>query len=191
MLVRTSIAITSILVIMLSPSRASGQTPNGATNTGLAVGMSVQRLQDDFGVSGFFTSPAFLNGNARFSVAGVVAWYPYGRAPSGDQEWIPYGQTRIVVESGHRVAQGPLRLYGFGGVAIAFLPQRLADNLLSVGGVGGFGFEFFMPTESVSAPVSYFIEVAGVGSGARATNLPGRPVVFNGFLIQSGVRFYP
>jgi hypothetical protein len=39
--------------------------------------------------------------------------------------------------------------------------------------------------------VSYFIEVAGVGSGARATNLPGRPVVFNGFLIQSGVRFYP
>jgi len=191
MSIRTSIALVSVLVIMLGAPRVSGQTPASATNTGAAVGMAVQRLQDDFGVSGFFTSPAFFGGNARVTVAGGAAWYPYGRTSSGDQDWVPFGHTRIVAESGHRLGQAPLRLYGFGGVILAFLPQRLSDDLLSVGGVGGFGFEFFAPTNSGSAPVSYFIELGGVGSGARATNEPGRPVLLNGFLIQSGVRFYP
>jgi len=191
MSVRGSLAITWVLVTIPSAPRVSGQTPVSPTNTGAAVGMAVQRLQDDFGVSGFFTSPAFFDGSARLTVAGGAAWYPYGRTSAGDQDWIPYGYTRIVVESGHRLGQAPLRLYGFGGVIITFLPKRLSDDLVSVGGVGGFGFEFFGPTSSGSAPVSYFIELGGAGSSARATNQPGRPALLNGFLIQSGVRFYP
>ena len=177
---------------MLGASRTPAQTPGSPpANAGFAVGMTVQRLQDDFGVGGLIASPAFFNGLARLSAVGGVAWYPYGRTLSGDQDWIPFGHMRIVVESGPHVGQAPLRLYGFGGEILAFQPRRLSDDRVSVGGVGGFGFEFFGPAVNGSAPMSYFIEIGGAGSGARATNLAGRPTLLNGLLIQAGVRFYP
>ena len=74
---------------------------------------------------------------------------------------------------------------------LIFRSERLSDDVVAVGGVGGFGFEFFTPTNTMNAPVSYFIEIGGVGSGARAANLPGQPILLNGFLVQSGLRFYP
>jgi hypothetical protein len=74
---------------------------------------------------------------------------------------------------------------------LVFRSERLSDEVLAVAGIGGFGFELFPPANTIDAPVSYFIEIGGVGSGARATNLPGQPILLNGFLVQSGLRFYP
>ena len=71
-----------------------------------------------------------------------------------------------------------------------FRSERLSDDALAVAGIGGFGFEFFAPTNTINAPVSYFIEIGGVGSGARATNLDGHPIFLNGFMVQAGARFY-
>jgi len=136
--------------------------------------MAVHRLQDDFGVSGLVASPAFFHEQVRFSATGGVTWYPYGRTLSGDQDWIPFGHTRVIAESGYRARQSPLRLYGFGGAILVFRPQRLSEDLVSVGGVGGFGFEFYGPTDNGRASVSYFIEIGGVGSSARRTWLESR-----------------
>ena len=153
--------------------------------------MAVHRLQDNFGLSGSWSSPAFFDGKARITAGGGVAWYPYGTTASGDQDWVPFGHSRVVVESGHRVGRAPLRLYGFGGAMLVFRSERLSDDVLAVAGIGGFGFEFFAPTKTIDAPVSYFVEIGGVGSGARATKLPGHPILLNGFMVQSGLRFYP
>jgi hypothetical protein len=184
--------VVSLLAVIFSATGAGAQTPGEpSSNVGLAVGMSVHRLQDNFGVSGSVSSPTFFNEKARMTADGGVAWYPYGTGASGDQEWLPFGQSRVVVESGHRVGRAPLRLYGFGGAMLIFRSERLSDDLLAVAGIGGFGFEFFMPTNTMNAPASYFIEIGGVGSGARATKIPGRPILLNGFVVEAGVRFYP
>ena len=181
-----------IAITLLGAAEVRAQVPaQPSANHRASVGMSVARLQDSFAVSGNWTGPALFDGTARITAGGGAAWYPYGHRVSGDEEWMPFGHARIVVESGHRVGFAPLRLYGFGGAMLIIRPDRLSDNALAVAGIGGFGFEFFVPTEMRSAPVSYFIEVGGIGGGARATNLPGRPILVNGFLIQSGLRFYP
>ena len=180
------------VTLVFSATGAGAQTPvEPSSNVGAAVGIAVHRLQDDFGLSASWSSPAFFDGKARITAGGGVAWYPYGTNASGDQDWVPFGHSRVVVESGHRVGRAPLRLYGFGGAMLVFRSERLSDEVLAVAGIGGFGFEFFPPTNTIDAPVSYFIEIGGVGSGARATNLPGHPILLNGFLVQSGVRFYP
>ena len=180
------------MVLVFSATGAGAQTPvEPSSNVGSAVGIAVHRLQDNFALSGSWSSPAFSDGKARITAGGGVAWYPYGTSASGDQDWVPFGHSRVVVESGHRVGRAPLRLYGFGGALLVFQSERLSDNVLAVAGIGGFGFEFFAPTSTINAPVSYFIEIGGVGSGARATNLPGHPILLNGFMVQSGLRFYP
>ena len=180
-----------MMTLALSANRAVAQTrEEPATNVGTSIGINVQRLQDNFGVSGTWSSRAFFSEKARITASGGVAWYPYGTGASGDQEWVPFGQSRVVVESGHRVGRSPLRLYGFGGAVLIFRSERLSSDVLALAGTGGFGFEFFAPSSVVIAPVSYFIEIGGVGSGARATNLPGQPILLNGFVVQSGLRFY-
>jgi hypothetical protein len=182
----------TIVATLLSSSGAFAQTPvQPGPSSGPSVGMAVERLQDDFGVSGFVTSPVLFNGNARITVGGGIAWYPYGVNTAEDQDWIPFGQSRVTIEVGRRLRDTPLRLYGFGGAMIVFRPQRLAGEMLAPAGVGGFGFEFFMTGQTRDGPVSYFIELGGVGGGARATSLAGRPILLNGFLIQAGFRFYP
>jgi hypothetical protein len=182
-----------IVVILLSAVGVRAQTPAPSEeNVGPSVGMAVQRLQDDFALSGLVTSsPALFNGTARLTVGGGIAWYPYGVSASGDQDWIPFGHSRVVIEIGHRLKDTPLRLYGFSGAMIVFRSERLASDVVAPAGIGGFGFEFFFPGPTHDGPVSYFIELGGVGGGGHATNLAGRPTVVNGFLIQSGLRFYP
>jgi hypothetical protein len=41
-----------------------------------------------------------------------------------------------------------------------------------------------------AVPVSYFIELGGIGVGANADKVPGKPIYSNGFLISVGVRGY-
>src|SRR5262245_31035068 len=104
------------LTLALSANRAVAQTGvEPPSNVGPSIGMAVERLQDNLGVSGTWSSRAFFDGKARMTASGGVAWYPNGTGASGNQEWVPFGHSRVVVESGHRVGRAPLRLYGFGG----------------------------------------------------------------------------
>jgi hypothetical protein len=172
----TIVRLVSLVAAVFSATGAGAQTPGEpSSNVGSAIGMSVQRLQDTFALSGSWSSPAFFNDRARITTSGGVAWYPFATNGSGDQDWAPFGHWRLVLESGHRVGRAPLRLYGFGGAMLLFRSERLSDEVLAVAGIGGFGFEFFTPSNTTSAPVSYFIEIGGVGSGARATKLFGAP----------------
>jgi len=191
MLVVTRVISVLCVLALGAVDAGAQQQADTSANGGQALGMSVQGLHDNFALAGFWTSPVFLDGNMRVAAGGGIAWFPNGVTTAGEQEWIPFGHSRIALELGRRIGVAPFRLYGFGGATLVFLPERLSDDALALAGVGGFGFEFFQPSAHKDAPVSFFIEVGGVGGNARVTTQVGRPILLNGLFLQSGVRFYP
>jgi hypothetical protein len=156
---------------------------------GWAVGYTLHRFQDDFGTGGSITTPFFLRHSLRVTLAGGVAWSPNAVTDDGDQDWARYGSARLVLEGGARAEGSPVRLYGFGGPMLLALPSRLSDDEIAIGGLGGFGFEYYFMHENRDGPVSYFTELGGVGVGARADNQPGRPMLANGFFVTVGLRW--
>jgi hypothetical protein len=160
--------------------RGPAQPEDAKAGTGFGLGFSIRRLHDDFGMDAFLASPTFARDTVRFVGGGGIAFYNGNDAP-----WQPYGIARIAVEAGRKLSGAPIRLYGFGGTTALFLPERLSSNVVRVGGIGGFGFEF------LDRHMSYFLEAGGIGTGAQADKLPGAPVFANGFLIAVGFRGYP
>jgi hypothetical protein len=162
-------------------------------NSSWSLGFELHRYQDDFGLGLVVSSPLFLRESSRITLRGGTSAYPYGLSAGGNQEWELWGDIGGYLESGYRVPRFPLRLYGFGGPVVVFTPSQLRSDLIAVGGEGGFGFEFFMPHagDAGDGPVSYFIELGGVGTGVRADKIPARPSFGNGFLTRVGFRAYP
>src|SRR5206468_2658930 len=104
-------------------------------------------------------TPSFAGHATRFVLEGGVSWFPHALTSTSTETWQLYGQARVAVEGGGRLPGIPLRLYGFGGFQALFVPAALASRPVIPGGVGGFGFEFYMPREGRDGPVSYFIEL--------------------------------
>jgi hypothetical protein len=180
----------SCLVAPLARAEAPCIQSQRRENEGFSLGMDVQRMQDDFGVGLRAATPFFFDGTTRITVGGGVDWFPHGVSDSGHNEWITYGHARLVIEGGRRIEGAPIRLYGFGGVQLLFLPDRLSSTSVAVGGLGGFGFEFYMRRGAADGPVSYFIEIGGVGMNATANQQPGHPGLATGFLTTAGMRWY-
>ena len=158
--------------------------------SGLSLGFALHRFQDDFGMSGVIGTPTFAGDTLRITAAGGVAWFPHGQSSSGET-WVSYGHTRLVIEGGRRLDGVPIRLYGFGGATALIVPKELSSDGFTMGGVGGFGFEFYMPKGGRDGPVSYFIELGGIGTGAHANRQAASPIFANGFLATVGLRVYP
>jgi hypothetical protein len=165
--------------------------PQRAINHGWSLGMTLHRFQDDFGLGGVVGTPQFLGGRLRLTVGGGVAWMTNALGDDGRQEWVTYGHTRLTLESGMRIPGSPVRLYGFGGPSLLLLPSRLSHDSVAIGGYGGFGFEFQWAGPAGDGPVSYFVELGGFGSNAKADALPTSPSIGNGFLLTVGFRVYP
>jgi len=163
-----------------------------AGNDTLSVGFALHRFQDDFGLGAQVGSPTFAGDRLRITLGGGVAWYPYASNAQGEQEWADHGHVRLVFEGGLRTPGSPIRLYGFGGPIAYVIPDRLSDTRIAVGGIGGFGFEFYFIPQSANrdGPVSYFVELGGVGTGARADKLAGKPTFGSGFVITTGFHWY-
>jgi hypothetical protein len=193
----TKIASTlCALATLAAPGIASASDPAAAApdaqKNGVSFGFAISRFQDDFGASLLASTPFFAGDSLRLTLGGGIAWYPYAPSstPPGDQVWTMYEHGRLVIEGGHRLGELPLRLYGFGGFTTLFASE-LSTTTVHPGGVGGFGFELYMPAQGRDGPVSYFIELGGIGSGAQGDKIPGKPIFANGFLIQVGLRVYP
>jgi hypothetical protein len=180
----------SCLFAPLTHAEVPSIQPQPREAGGFSLGMDVQRMQDDFGVALRAGSPFFFDGTTRITVGGGVDWYPHGLSAEGLNEWITYGHARLTIEGGRRIEGAPIRLYGFGGVQLLFLPDRLSSKSIGVGGVGGFGFEFYMRHNAADGPVSYFIELGGVGTNATANHQAGHPNLATGFLSTAGLRWY-
>jgi hypothetical protein len=79
---------------------------------------------------------------------------------------------------------GGLRAYGEGGLAFLTL-NELSSKPVSLGGYGAFGLEY-----KVGGPMMFFLEMGGMGTGATADQLPGQPIVSNGFWASGGLVVY-
>jgi hypothetical protein len=70
------------------------------------------------------------------------------------------------------------------------LGDGLSEKAVAFGGLGGFGFEYHFMTETRDGPVSYHMELGGIGTNARADKLAGKPLFGGGFVINVGMRWY-
>ncbi len=175
-----------------TPQPAPGDTaPVSHRGSGFALGVQLQRMQDDLGFGATLSTPLYLGESLRFTLGANVAWLENAGSSFPDDRWLTYYQGRFVVEVGQRLSGTPIRLYAFAGVEAIILSSGLSSTGFNVGGLGGFGFEFYMPQGRNDGPVSYYIEIGGAGSGAVADQLPATPLVGNGFLIAVGVHLHP
>ena len=145
-------------------------------------GFHLNQYQDDFGLGLNMTSPYFLYDNIAVRLRGNFMFYQH--VQDNETVWSPYSSVSFgVVAVGGNVGDF-IRLYGEGGIIGLFPSTEFSDGNFVFGGYGLFGFEFFM-----SKNFNYFIELGGVGTGAKADKLPANPIYSNGFLISVGFRF--
>lgn len=138
----------------------------------LGFDFKIGQNANDFDLGLGFTTPYFANQVVAFRIDCDAGF----RAVS----WKPYLLTSFVVTAGNFMKTANIRLYGGGGVILAF-PFEKETKPLSVGGQGFLGFEFFF-TEKKGA--TYFFELGGNG----IKNIGG--ISINGFMIKTGLRYY-
>lgn len=156
----------------------------------MTLGLGLHRMQDDFGTTAAVGSPLFGGDAVRLTLSGGVSWFPHDMQDN-EQRWTTYGHVKLAFEGGARIPGSPIRIYGTGAPMMMFLPSRLSDNKVRIGGAGGFGFEFIQrQTTGDDFPMSYFFEAGGVGTGATAEKVVGKPIVGNGFYMNVGFRAY-
>lgn len=157
------------------------QTPS--INTGMGFGMNLVQYQKDFGMGINLTSPLFANKGMGVRLRGNMMYHEH--VMDSTTTWSPYGNLSLgmVGIAGH--ISDRIRLYGEGGVIAVFPSSNFSSQSLNIGGYGTFGFEFFFYHAG-----NYFIELGGVGTGAKADKIATKPIYSNGFSISTGFRFY-
>ena len=160
--------------------------PDRANN--FSYGFHLLNYQQDFGIGLQLTSPYIARGWLAFRGR---ANYQFNQHLNDVNEttWSGFGSYQLGVVGVAGMAGGFARFYAEGGVILLTPPASISSNSVEVGGYGVFGFEFFMST-SPNVPVSYFIELGGIGVGAIADKVPGKPIYSNGFSISVGFRGY-
>ncbi|MBL7963759.1 MAG: sterol desaturase family protein [Flavobacteriales bacterium] len=168
------------MIVGLLASQVHAQ--DGLRN-GFGIGGQVGQHQKDFGIGLNLTSPYFAHKRTAVRLRGNVLWNEHLNSAS-ETTWSSYtnlslGFVQKVGELGNF-----MRVYGEGGAIYLFPSKEFSSRSVEFGGYGLFGFEFFFDER-----MNYFIEAGGVGTGARADEIPTKPIYSNGFLINVGVRF--
>ncbi len=155
----------------------------------IGIGMHLNNFHNDFGIGINVTSPYFYRGATAFRVHANYMWLEHIEINGVNTAWSPYYSFQFGTIGAAAIIANFLRLYGEGGLVLLLPNSEFSSNNIEIGGYGVFGFEFFM-SQSPQSFVSYFIELGGMGTSAKADKLPGKPVYSNGFCASVGCRFY-
>ena len=151
-------------------------------NTGMGYGFQLNQYQRDFGAGINITSPFFARKKVAVRLRGNLLFHEH---PKEDAfTWTPYANASLGF-LGKVGYVGKVRLYGEGGLLALFPSHDFSTETSHFGGYGVFGFEFFFKKSG-----NYFIEIGGVGTGAKADHVPGKPIYSNGLIVGAGFRFY-
>lgn len=179
----------SVLALLLAVGFAfTANAQEKEPNCGLSFGFQLNQYQKDFGMGLQVTSPFFAYEKIAFRVRANLMFNEHlegeGFIPNNyTVTWTPYTNVSIGAIGKATDIGDFMRLYGEGGL-IAILPNSdFSDEDIVLGGYGLFGFEFFFIPQG-----SYFIEIGGVGTGARAEKTLGQPIYSNGLTISTGLR---
>jgi len=147
------------------------------------LGFQLGQYQKDFGIGFNMTSPYFAQDKISIRVRGNFMWNEH-LDNNMETTWTPYSNLSIGIVGVAGEIGKVVRLYGEGGILLLFPSDIFSSENSEFGGYGLFGFEFFMNTHS-----NYFIEIGGVGTGAVADKVVGKPIYSNGQIINTGFRF--
>lgn len=148
------------------------------------LGGQLTQYQNDFGMGLSIASPYFAQGKLALRLRGNLMWNEHFSSTYDKTIWSPYanvslGMVNVVGKIGSNI-----RIYGEGGIVILFPSSEFSTKNIHIGGYGLFGFEFFFHPQN-----NYFIEIGGIGTGARADKALGQPIYSNGFLVNVGYRY--
>jgi hypothetical protein len=149
---------------------------------GWSAGYQLIQAGGDFGFGLQVKSAHFLKG--AMSIRGRAHLMFLEHNENGLDTWSPYGQFTLGLTGWGMDLPGGLRAYGEGGLAFLTL-NELSSKPVSLGGYGAFGLEY-----KVGGPMMFFLEMGGMGTGATADQLPGQPIVSNGFWASGGLVVY-
>lgn len=130
------------------------------------------------------TSPYFVHDKVAIRLRGNLMWNEHPEVGGTTITWSPYSNVSMGIVGIAGEIGGFMRLYGEGGIIAVIPSSEFSSDSKTFGGYGLFGFEFLFDNHS-----NYFIEIGGVGTGAVAQKVPGRPVYSNGLLINVGYRY--
>lgn len=146
------------------------------------IGMNINQIQRDFGIGVHVISP-YIAKRVAFRLGGNLQWFEHINTIGSETEWTPYFNFQAGVRGRQFVIEDKLSIYGEGGLILLMPSSDFTTSGNSLGGYGLFGFEFY------PSPVfGYFIELGGVGTGATADKIPGKPIYSNGFITNVGFR---
>jgi len=152
-------------------------------NTGLGIGFQINQYQRDFGLGVNLTSPYFADDKIAIRLRGNLMFNEH--VENNETTWSPYSNISLgLIGVGGYVGDN-IKLYGEGGMIGLLPPEEISSDSFKFGGYGLFGFEFYMKSSN-----NYFIEIGGVGTGAKADKLPNSPIFSNGLIVSAGFRIH-
>jgi hypothetical protein len=172
-----------LLTVALFSFIFTSSAQENTLSNGFGFGFQLNQYQKDFGYGISVTSPLLAHGNLAIRLRTNAMYYEHLK--NDETTWTSYANLTLgLVGIGGQVSEN-IRLYGEGGMIGLFPNSVVSSDTLALGGYGLFGFEFFMQKN-----FNYFIEIGGVGTGATADKLPGKPIYSNGLSISTGFRAY-
>jgi len=169
--------------LIVSITMLNAQTQEKSINTGFGFGFQINQFQRDFGLGLNLTSPSFAKDKIAIRLRGNLMYNE--NVQNSTTTWTPYSNVSLgLIGVGGQIGNY-IRVYGEGGV-IGLLPSKeFSSKQFVFGGYGLFGFEFFTSSSS-----NYFIEIGGIGTGAKEDKIASKPIYSNGFLIAAGFRLH-
>lgn len=169
-----------LIVFIFSTAMLFGQSPVNK----VGIGFNINQIQNDFGLGLHLVSPYFANGKAAVRVGGNLQWHQHQQG--NEITWSPYGNVFVGIRGRQYIIEDKIYIYGEGGALVLLPNSAFSSEKTRPGGYGLFGFEFY-----ASPNFSYFVELGGLGAGARADKLPAKPIYSNGFITSVGFRVIP
>lgn len=154
-------------------------------------GFQLCQYQKDFGFGINLTSPYFANGYMAFRLRSNLMYLEHinivekGNDKYTETVWTSYANASFSYVGSSQIIADFLRLYGEGGLILLFPSGDFSSESILPGGFGLFGFEFYMSNRH-----NYYIEIGGVGTGATADKVEGKPIFSNGLMINTGFRMH-
>ena len=171
-----------LISIILVSAFGFGHAQENTRANGFGFGMHLAQYQRDFGLGLNVTSPYFINDRTALRLRANMAWNEH-LDTSNEMTWSKYSSMSIGFTNIAGQIADRIRIYGEGGIQLLFPSDLISTSNLEMGGYGLFGFEFFMSDHH-----NYFIELGGLGIGAKADKLATKPIYSNGFVMNVGFR---
>jgi len=186
---KMAVFLFALLFVLICSSGVFANDELPAKASHLSVGFNLNRFQDDFGCGLTVTTPYFVKDKFAMRLSGNLSSHEGVPQNKSESTWMTYTTLRFGVVTVAGMIAKSIRLYSEGGV-VAIIPDSDLSDEENFGGYGVFGFEFFMTNSDKRVYSSYFIELGGIGTGATAEKISGKPFYSNGFMISVGWKPY-